>query len=89
MAKALGVVRKMDELGRVVLPMEVRRTLKWEAGDPMEMLATEDGLLIRKFKDINDKKLGVIERLIEIKDKVKNKDQLDVLTEAIEFIKKQ
>jgi AbrB family transcriptional regulator, transcriptional pleiotropic regulator of transition state genes len=88
-AKALGVVRKMDDLGRVVIPMEVRRTLNWEAGAPMEMLATEEGLLIRKYKDINDKKLSVVERLIEIKGQVKNKGQLDVLTEAIEFIKKQ
>lgn len=79
----------MDELGRVVIPMEVRRTLNWEAGAPMEMLATEECLLIRKFKDINDKKLSVVERLIEIKGQVKNKDQLVVLNEAIEFIKKQ
>lgn len=89
MPRSLGIVRKIDGLGRVVLPIEVRRTLGWETGAPMEMLATEEGLLIRKFQDKKDKKLSVVERLIEVKGQIKNKDQLDVLTEAIEFIRKQ
>jgi AbrB family looped-hinge helix DNA binding protein len=50
MAKALGIVRKLDELGRIVLPKEVRNTQGWEQGTPMEMLMTEEGLLIREYQ---------------------------------------
>jgi AbrB family looped-hinge helix DNA binding protein len=46
---ALGIVRKLDELGRITIPMEVRRTNNWPEGTPMEMFMTEDGILIRKY----------------------------------------
>lgn len=41
-------MRRLDELGRVVLPMEWRRTCGIEAGDPMEMILHGDGTLIIK-----------------------------------------
>ncbi|WP_428909444.1 AbrB/MazE/SpoVT family DNA-binding domain-containing protein [Niallia sp. Krafla_26] len=47
--KALGIVRKIDDLGRVVIPMEVRRTNGWETGTPVELFSTEEGLLIREY----------------------------------------
>lgn len=46
--KNLGIVRNMDELGRVVIPMEVRRTNGWEPRTPLEILATDEGVFIRK-----------------------------------------
>jgi bifunctional DNA-binding transcriptional regulator/antitoxin component of YhaV-PrlF toxin-antitoxin module len=49
--KALGIVRNLDELGRLTIPKEVRKTNKWEDKAPMEMFMTEQGLLIRKYED--------------------------------------
>lgn len=48
--KATGIVRRVDSLGRLVIPMELRRTLGIKEEDPMEIFATEDGILIRPYK---------------------------------------
>lgn len=48
--KAIGIVRRVDSLGRLVLPMELRRTLGIKEEDPMEIFTTEDGILIRPYK---------------------------------------
>jgi len=47
--KALGIVRKVDELGRIVLPIELRRSLNIVEGEPLEILADEKGLYLRKY----------------------------------------
>ncbi|PAF15928.1 AbrB/MazE/SpoVT family DNA-binding domain-containing protein [Terribacillus saccharophilus] len=47
--KALGIVRRMDDLGRVVVPMEVRKVRGWEAGTPIEMFSDENGLYLREY----------------------------------------
>ena len=41
--KATGIVRRLDDLGRIVIPKEIRRTLEINEGDPMEIFLTEDG----------------------------------------------
>lgn len=41
--KATGIVRRIDDLGRVVIPKEIRRTLKIREGDPLEIFLGEDG----------------------------------------------
>ena len=41
--KATGVVRRIDELGRIVIPKEIRRTLKIKEGTPLEIYSGEDG----------------------------------------------
>lgn len=39
--KATGIVRRIDDLGRVVIPKEIRRTLRIREGDPLEILQTQ------------------------------------------------
>ena len=46
--KATGIVRKVDELGRIVLPVELRRTLGIEIKDPIEIYVEEDNIILRK-----------------------------------------
>lgn len=41
--KATGIIRRIDDLGRVVIPKEIRRTLKIREGDPLEIFLGEDG----------------------------------------------
>ena len=44
--KATGIVRRIDELGRVVIPKEIRRTQLIRVGDPLEIFTTGDGDVI-------------------------------------------
>ncbi len=46
--KATGIVRRIDDLGRVVIPKEIRRTLKIREGDPLEIFTASDGEVIFK-----------------------------------------
>ncbi len=48
--KATGIVRKIDELGRIVLPIELRRTLDIEVRDPMEIYLEGDHIVLRKYE---------------------------------------
>lgn len=50
MLRAIGIVRKVDELGRLVLPKELRKSLNIEVGTPLEILADEKGIYIRKYE---------------------------------------
>jgi transcriptional pleiotropic regulator of transition state genes len=47
--KATGIVRRVDELGRVVIPIELRRTYKIDIGDPLEIYVDSDKILLKKF----------------------------------------
>ena len=46
--KATGIVRRIDDLGRVVIPKEIRRTLRIREGDPLEIYTERDGEVIFK-----------------------------------------
>jgi len=49
--KATGIVRKVDELGRIVLPMEMRRSLGIGVKDPVELYTEADSIILRKFEN--------------------------------------
>lgn len=89
MAKATGIVRKLDDLGRVVVPVEIRRTMGLKATDPLEMLETDEGLLLRKYKPMDNNKLDVLEGLYGLGTRLVDEEQKNALKEAIEYIKKQ
>jgi AbrB family looped-hinge helix DNA binding protein len=46
--KATGIIRRVDDIGRVVIPKEIRRSLKIEEGDPLEIYTERDGSIILK-----------------------------------------
>lgn len=48
--KATGIVRKVDELGRIVLPIELRRTLGIEIKDPIEIYVDGDYIVLKKYE---------------------------------------
>ncbi len=53
--KATGIVRRIDELGRVVIPKEIRRTLRIREGDPLEIYTDEEGeVILKKYSPIED-----------------------------------
>lgn len=47
--KATGIIRRIDDLGRIVIPKEIRRTLRIGEGSPMEIFVTEEGILLKKY----------------------------------------
>lgn len=47
--KTTGMVRSMDQLGRIVLPMELRRVLGIEVKDPIEIFVEEDKIILQKY----------------------------------------
>jgi AbrB family transcriptional regulator (stage V sporulation protein T) len=52
--KATGIVRRIDDLGRVVIPKEIRRTMRIREGDPLEIYTEKDGTVIfRKYSQIS------------------------------------
>jgi AbrB family transcriptional regulator (stage V sporulation protein T) len=56
--KATGIVRRIDDLGRVVIPKEIRRTLKIREGEPLEIFTDRNGeVILKKYAPIND--LGI------------------------------
>ena len=53
--KATGIVRRIDELGRVVIPKEIRRTLRIREGDPLEIYTDRDGeVILKKYSPIGE-----------------------------------
>ena len=48
--KSTGIVRKVDELGRIVLPIEMRRTLNIEEKDSLEIYVEDDNVILRKYQ---------------------------------------
>ncbi|AOZ88612.1 stage V sporulation protein T [Bacillus xiamenensis] len=53
--KATGIVRRIDDLGRVVIPKEIRRTLRIREGDPLEIFVDRDGeVILKKYSPISE-----------------------------------
>lgn len=53
--KATGIVRRIDDLGRVVIPKEIRRTLRIHEGDPLEIYTDRDGeVIFKKYSPIGE-----------------------------------
>jgi len=53
--KATGIVRRIDDLGRVVIPKEIRRTLRIREGDPLEIFVDREGeVILKKYSPIRE-----------------------------------
>ena len=54
--KATGIVRRIDDLGRIVIPKEIRRTLRIRETDPLEIFTDKEGeIILKKYSPIGDK----------------------------------
>lgn len=52
--KSTGIVRRVDELGRIVIPKEIRRTLRIRNGESLEIFIDKDMINLKKFSEISD-----------------------------------
>lgn len=64
MAKT-GIVRYIDDLGRIVIPKEIRRTLRIREGDPLEISVENDRIIFEKY-DITESSRRAIEKTIAL-----------------------
>ena len=62
--KFTGIVRKVDELGRIVLPMELRRSLNIDIRDALEIFVDDESIVLRKYQP-SDIFTGETENLID------------------------
>ncbi|MBR2377740.1 MAG: AbrB/MazE/SpoVT family DNA-binding domain-containing protein [Clostridia bacterium] len=51
--KATGIVRRIDDLGRIVIPKEIRKTLKIKEGDPLEIFVQTNEVMLKRYSPIN------------------------------------
>lgn len=59
--KATGIVRRIDDLGRVIIPKEVRRTMKIREGDPLEIYTGRDGeIIFKKYTPCTERECDAI-----------------------------
>ena len=64
--KATGIIRRMDDLGRVVIPKEIRRTLRLREGDPLELYVdNQGGIVFRKYNAMGDYDVNLIEEVCQ------------------------
>lgn len=83
--KATGIVRKVDDLGRVVVPKELRRTFGISIGDPMEFYVEDDAIVLKKFDTAADleQMLDRLESSLTAKEDLVVPEQLNALLDKV------
>jgi AbrB family looped-hinge helix DNA binding protein len=90
--KAFGIVRRIDDLGRVVIPKEIRRSLKIREGDAIELYRDEDMICLKKveteknfIEDVKKMNYDISELLYSWD----NREELSVISKAFDIILEQ
>ena len=73
--KSTGIVRKLDELGRITLPIELRRNLDVNETDPLEIFVDDDKIILKKY-DPSDIFTGEMDDLVEYRGKKVSKKSI-------------
>ena len=63
--KATGIIRRVDDLGRVVIPKEIRRIMAIREGDALEIFTTDDGVVFRKYTQPTETKAAIAQKWLE------------------------
>lgn len=79
--KTTGIVRRIDDLGRVVIPKEIRRSMKIREGDALEIFTSNEGVTFRKYNTDHPYELEVLaDQLYEQAYNYRNDDERRQLT---------
>jgi transcriptional pleiotropic regulator of transition state genes len=84
--KSTGVVRKLDQLGRIVVPKELRGTLGMDEGDALEIFVNGNQIILQKYAP-NVEKDDVVSKLMNIASQSNNPNIQETLERAIKLIK--
>lgn len=82
--KSTGIVRKVDELGRVVLPIELRRNLNINEKDALEIFVDDEKIVLKKYEPA-DVFTGSMDELIDYKGKKVSKTSIMEMAEIAGF----
>ena len=87
--KATGMVRKVDHLGRLVLPMELRRNLGIGTGDPVEFYVDSDLIIMKKYDTTGsvEELVDKLEQEIRMKEQLLTPKQMAALDEKLQELK--
>ena len=85
--KTTGITRRIDDLGRVVLPIELRRMLGIEVKDSLEIFVDGDSVILRKYRK-DTEKADMLKDLDNVRQYSDNPHVLEIVANAKEFIKK-
>ena len=81
--KSTGIVRKIDDLGRMVIPIELRKTMDINKKDPMEIFVDEDKIILKKYEPACIF-CGNADNTIDFKGKIICKECMENMQEAVE-----
>lgn len=90
--KATGIVRRVDDLGRVVIPKEIRRSLLIHEGSPLEIFVEDSSVVFRKYNYVTSVKEALDtlrEQVQETEDLKHRADILNMLSELEAMLKKE
>ncbi len=80
--KETGILRRIDELGRIVIPKEIRRKLKIREGDNMDIYVTQDSIILKKYSLLKD-----LETILSIMLKAyKQNSNLSIIVTSLENV---
>ncbi|MCI8342440.1 MAG: AbrB/MazE/SpoVT family DNA-binding domain-containing protein [Firmicutes bacterium] len=82
--KSTGIVRKVDELGRIVLPIELRRSLNIDTKDSLEIFVDDEKIILKKYEPA-DVFTGDMNDLIDYKGKKVSKKSILEMAEIANF----
>ena len=87
--KATGIVRRVDDLGRIVIPKEIRRTMQIELGEPMELFLEDDKVCVKRWSSgCKDDIKRLIDEVCDDDYATYNKDRvLELLREAEQLMR--
>ncbi len=80
--KATGLVRRIDDLGRIVIPMELRRQMDLNDKDSLEIFVEKEMIILKKYVPC-DIFTGSMDNLVEYKGKKISKDTIKELSELL------
>lgn len=88
--KATGIIRRVDDLGRIVIPKEIRRILNVREGSPMELYIDGNKLVIERYKtfDSISETVDTLQALIDDYSEEFREDNLPSLHDQIDELKK-
>lgn len=85
--KSIGVVRKVDQLGRITIPSEVRKVQGWNEGTPVEMFVDGDKLVVAAYKPNSEKEI-IVNDLQHTIAQTDNAFVKEILENTLKFIQK-
>lgn len=84
--KATGIIRRIDDLGRVVIPKEIRRALKIEEGDPLEIFVKDDTVCFKVYRQTEQLK-DELEGMLNEKASFLNDNQIKAFNTLIDSLR--